>query len=100
MTRDRSVRREGAELSGQRLTELTDVTDILALEIDDGDDGQRTAVAAFLAALSESHAAELARMRETLERQCANDLQQAQTAVVESFEALTKSILVETGSST
>ena len=42
---------------------------------------------------SDRHAAELARVRENLERQCDDDLQHARTAVVESFKALMGSVL-------
>ena len=42
---------------------------------------------------AERHTAELARVREELERQYADDLQRAQTSVVESFKALTGSVL-------
>ena len=99
-----------------RVKETTSVTDVLAADPADPNNTSRAAgAAAFQAALSaaqaeaktqlaaaidrirqeeaERHTAELARVREELERQYSDNLQRAQTAVVESFKELTGSIL-------
>ena len=99
-----------------RVKETTKVTDVLTADPRDADNtGQPTGAAAFQAVVSaaqeeaktqltaaiervrqeeaERHTAELARVREELERQHADDLERAQAAVVESFKALTGSVL-------
>ena len=99
-----------------RVKKTTSVTDVLTADPRDADNtGQPRGAAAFQAAVSaaqeeaktqltaaiervrqeeaERHTTELARVREELERQHADDLQRAQAAVVESFKALTGSVL-------
>ena len=96
--------------------ETNAVTAIPASDVDEvAKAGHRAAVVAFQAAVSEAqreaeaqlkslvdrvrkeeadrHAAEVTRVREELERQHAEDLQQARSAVVDSFNALTGSML-------
>ena len=102
---------ERGESKEESMTEKT----TSAKDVDDGDTaGPRTA-AAFQATVSEAqhedesqltaamervrqdeaerYAAELAGLREELERQYADDLQSARTAVLQSFKALTGSVL-------
>ncbi len=84
---------------------------VVTAEVDDAQAGQRAPAAAFQTTVSEAtteltaaiervrqeeaerRTAEVARVREALERQHADDLRRARTAVVDSFKAVTRSVL-------
>ena len=88
------IRTEAAE---RHAADLARVIDRHAEELRQARDNVEAEVTAAIERVrqeeGERHAAEFARVREELERQYADDLQRSRTAVVESFEALTESIL-------
>ena len=88
------IRKEAAD---QQTAELARVTDRHAEELRQARDSLEAEVTAAIERVRQEeakrHAAEFVRVREELERQHADDLQRAQTAVVESFKALAGSVL-------